>query len=248
MTTLNFSGRRALILGGSCELGVCLAEAMIFMGLYPMLTYRSEKGRQRIHEHLDGFESEYQTIFLDLASADPMAGFVDHPQLEIDYLVDLAQEDFERWVASADNNAIHSFFHGNIAARSVLIQFVARKMLAKRSGRMIFISSTAAGRPNPGQGFYAAAKLAAEALYRNLGLELANRGITTVALRPGYIYTGRGRRYLAKREAAAMAMVPTGRALEIKEVVDTILFLLSDSAMGFNATTLTMDGGMSACK
>lgn len=248
MTMLNFSGRRALILGGSCELAVCLAEAMIPMGLCPMLTYRSGKGRQRIHEHLDGLGSEYRTIFLDLASNDPVAAFIDHPQLEIDYLVDFAQEDFERWVASADSNAIHSFFHGNIAARSDLVQFVARKMLAKRRGRMVYISSAAAGRPNPGQGFYAAAKMAAEALYRNLGLELANRGITTVNLRPGYIDSGRGRRYLAKQEAAAPAKVPIGRALKIKEVVDTILFLLSDSAMGFNATTLTMDGGMSACK
>ncbi len=248
MMTLNFSGRRALILGGSCELALCLAEAMIPLGLCPILTFRNDKGRRRIDGHLEAFATDYLTISLDLAAADPMAGFCKHADLEVDYLVDFVQEDFERLVASADSRATHSFFEGNIAVRSDLIQFVARKMLAKRKGRMVYVSSTAAGRPNPGQGYYAAAKLAAEALYRNVGLELAGRGITTVNLRPGYIDTGRGRRFIEKQETATLAKVPLGRALAIREVVDSILFLLSDSAVGFNATTLTMDGGISAGK
>jgi len=53
---------------------------------------------------------------------------------------------------------------------------------------------------------------------------------------------------LKKNADAALLKVPIGRELEVSEVVDTILFLLSDSAAGFNATTLTMDGGMSSGK
>ncbi len=121
-------------------------------------------------------------------------------------------------------------------------------MLAHKKGRIVYISSTAAGRPNPGQGFYAAAKKAAEALYHNLGLELAGRGITTVTLRLGYVDAGRGRRYLVQNTRQALAKVPLGRSLAIAEIVDTIMFLLCDSAAGFNATVLTMDGGLSAGK
>ena len=121
-------------------------------------------------------------------------------------------------------------------------------MVLQGAGRMVYVSSTAAGMPNPGQGFYAAAKQASEALYRSAGLELAPRGVTTVALRPGYVNAGRGNRYLNKNADVALAKVPLGRALQIAEVVDTILFLLSDSAVGFNATALTMDGGLSAGK
>ena len=81
-----------------------------------------------------------------------------------------------------------------------------------------------------------------------MGLELAPRGVTTVTLRPGYVDAGRGQRYLKKNADAALAKVPIGRALDINEVVDTIWFLLSDSAVGFNATILTMDGGLSSGK
>jgi 3-oxoacyl-[acyl-carrier protein] reductase len=113
---------------------------------------------------------------------------------------------------------------------------------------MVYVSSAAAGRPHPGQGYYAAAKQASEALYRNVGLELSTRGVTAVTLRPGYIDAGRGLRYLEKKADDALAKVPLGRALKIDEVVDAIMFLLSDSAVGFNATILTMDGGLSAGK
>jgi len=154
----------------------------------------------------------------------------------------------EGLVPTVDGQAVGEFFDANIRARAVVIQQVARAMLARKKGRMVYISSAAAGRPNPGQAFYAAAKLAAEALYRNLGLELAGRGITTVTLRPGYVDAGRGRRYLEQNARLALAKVPLGRALTIQEVVDAILFLLCDSASGFNATVLTMDGGLSAGK
>ena len=121
-------------------------------------------------------------------------------------------------------------------------------MLKKKKGRLIFVSSTAADMPNPGQGFYAAAKLASEALYRNLGLELGDRGITTVSLRPGYIDSGRGREYIKTRGEDVLEMVPIKRALTGTEVAETILFLLSDSAAGFNATEISLDGGLTAGK
>lgn len=120
-------------------------------------------------------------------------------------------------------------------------------MLKKKGGRLIFISSGAALRPNPGQGFYAAAKLASEALYKNLGLEMGSRGITTVSLRPGYINAGRGKKFIKQNKKITDA-IPVKRAIEPGEVAETILFFLSESARSFNAVEITMDGGMSAGK
>jgi 3-oxoacyl-[acyl-carrier protein] reductase len=121
-------------------------------------------------------------------------------------------------------------------------------MIKKRRGRFIFISSTAATRPNPGQGFYAAAKLASEALYRNIGLELGERGVTAVILRPGYVDAGRGSVYLQGAGKKAIDMVPIKRAITREEIVQTILFLLSNGAAGINATEISLDGGLSAKK
>jgi 3-oxoacyl-[acyl-carrier protein] reductase len=237
-----------LILGGSCELALGLAKTMIFHGLFPVVTHRSKPGRSRITEALQGFNGQYACFTLDLNVPATLSLPDDVLGRGVDYWVDFAHGDLEGLVASADGDAVNSYFETNIANRVRVIQQVARAMVARRKGRMVYVSSLAAERSNPGQGFYAAAKQALEALYRNLGLELAPRGVTTVTLRPGYVDAGRGHRYLEKEADAALAQVPLARALETKEVVDAIMFLLSDSAVGFNATVLTMDGGLSAGK
>ena len=245
---LNFSGSRALLLGGSCDMALTLAEAMIASGLHPLLTHRNERGRARIHERLRPHGRGYEDFYLDLEAPEPNLALEEQLNKGLDYLVDMAQGDLEGLVPAVDGRAIGSFFDAYIRARAIVIQKAARAMLTRKAGRILYISSAAAGRPNPGQGFYAAAKQAAEALYRNLGLELAGRGITSVILRPGYLDAGRGRPYLQQNATQALAKVPLGRALTLQEVVDTIMFLLSDSAIGFNATVLTMDGGLSAGK
>jgi 3-oxoacyl-[acyl-carrier protein] reductase len=248
MLKLHYSGKRALILGGSCDLGLSLAEAMTTSGIHPLLTYRDARGQARIDDHLGPLGRAYDTVWLELQAAEESRRLQKPLERGVDYLVDLAHGNLEGLVAAVDGSAAAEFLHRHIAARAVVIQQVARAMLSRRRGRMVFVSSTAAARPNPGQGYYAAAKQAAEALYRSLGLELAGRGITTVTLRPGYVDAGRGRRYLERHSPQALARVPLGRALTLAEVVHAILFLLCDQAAGFNATTLTMDGGLSAGK
>jgi 3-oxoacyl-[acyl-carrier protein] reductase len=240
--------RRALILGGSCEMGIGLAGTMAEKGFHPVLTYRSDSGKVRIDKALSHAAGKYTCLLLDLNRPNGLSSLKGTLAEGLGCLVDFAQGDLEGLVASADKGAMVSYFEANITHRAQVIQQVSRTMTAQRRGRMIYVSSAAAQRPNPGQGFYAAAKQASEALYHNVGLELAACGVTTVTLRPGYIKSGRGRRYLANNADAALSKVPLGRALTINEVVETIMFLLSASAVGFNATVLTMDGGLTAGK
>ena len=196
---LCFSGCRSLILGGSSELGLVLAELMIREGLFPFLTYRKREGRKRIIDRLEKFEGSYSTVYFDLGIPESAASLFEELNQDLDYLVDLAQGDFEDLIGFADSSDVEKYFLENITARARVIKMAGRVMLRKRNGRLVFISSAAAGKPNSGQGFYAASKLAAEALYRNLGLEMECRGVTSVSLRPGYFDSGRGRRYLQKR-------------------------------------------------
>lgn len=245
---LSFFGRRVLILGGSCDLALTLAEVSIREGLFPVLTWRSEEGKERIVARLGASSERYSTARLELGSRSALDSLFEPPNDEIDYLVDFAQGDMECLIGSSNPESVERYFFENISFRAELLRRAARLMLKKRRGRLIFISSAAASRPNPGQGFYAAAKLASEALYRNLGLELASRGITAMSLRPGYIDSGRGKIYLKTHQAKALKAVPSGRALSSREVAESVLFFLSESGSGFNATEISLDGGLTAGK
>lgn len=239
--------KRGLILGGTCELALCLASQLIAQGILPVLTWRDQDGKEKIDQHLAACRGLYDTVRFDLGDPSSLKVLFDDQAAGFDFLVDFAQGDYEALIAAADEERIQAYFNENVAARAVLLKHVTRVMLRMRRGRLIFVSSSAAEKPAPGQGFYSATKLASEALYRNCGLELAGKGISSVVLRVGYVRAGRGRAFL-EHNPDALRQVPLHRALDAEEVAQTILFLLSSAAVGINATILTMDGGLSAGK
>lgn len=246
--SLHFAGTRALVLGGTCELALVLAQTMIESDLFPLLTYRDDKGLNTISEALGPFHGRYETCYLNFGDRDSLDSIFTQIGDDLNFLVDFAQGNYESLIAGADEERVYSYFMENISFRAEILKRVGRAMLKKRKGRLVFVSSAAAARPNPGQGFYAAAKLASEALYRNMGLELGERGVTTVILRPGYIDAGRGRIYLQKQGRKILEMTPIKRAITGDEIAQTILFLLSDGAASINATEISMDGGLTSGK
>jgi 3-oxoacyl-[acyl-carrier protein] reductase len=245
---LTFYGKRALLIGGSCELALALARTLMDAGIFTLLTYRSSEGQQRIIDALESFEDRYQTFHLDFSQRESLNHLPEHIGNELDYSVDFVQGDFESLIAAADDDRILHYFEENIAFRALMIKAIVRIMLKHKKGRLIFVSSAAAERANAGQGFYAAAKLASESLYRNVGLELGRRGITTLSLRPGYIDAGRGRPFMEQHHQDISRKVPIQRALDISEIIQSLLFFLSDGAAGFNAVNITLDGGLAAGK
>jgi 3-oxoacyl-[acyl-carrier protein] reductase len=245
---LEFSGKNALILGGSCEIGILLGQLMILSGLFPLMTFRSPEGEKRIASALQPVSDQYASGFLDFAQPASIDDFFSRNTGELHYLVDLIHGDLEQLVASRFSRNIGRFYEENVSMRAKVLEIVSRRMLGQKFGRLVYVSSTAAARPHPGQGFYASSKLASEAIYKNLGLELGGKNITTVVLRPGYIDVGRGRSYAASRRKEILEKIPIKRLLSAGEVAETIMFLISDSARGLNATEIVLDGGLCAGK
>ena len=249
---LTFTGKTGLIIGGGGEISLALAYKMAETGLFPILTYRSPKSLERINAVLEGVPTGFMAFPLNLSnreSIETMLFEIEKNGLEgPDYAADLAQGDFERLIASADDGDTHKYFEENITSKAALIKALARRMLPRKFGRLVYVSSAAAVRLNPGQGLYAASKQAVETLYRALGVELGGHGITTASLRLGYVDAGRGRRFLSSAPEVLIRKTPLGRALTTEEAAGMILFLLSDQALGVNATEVVMDGGLCAGK
>lgn len=258
-----------LIAGGSCELGLALGAALAADGMAVALTARDAPGAARIRAALpeatilrlhargrqrDAAGRDFSTPpALEGADAEDdtpetlperaRAALGEAPRL----FVDLLHSRFECLLAGADPADIDLWATRDIAFRARLLRAVSRSMLAARDGRCVFVSSSAAERAAPGQGYYAAAKLAGEALYRAVGVELAPRGVTACSLRLGWLDAGRGAPFLHARPADA-TLPPTGRIVTMAEAVQTLRFLLSAPATAINATTLTCDGGFGALK
>ncbi len=232
---------RILILGGTSTLALELAKRLLDgKFFYPILTFRSQSGQNRINHTLAEHCGKFGTVHFDLSNPET---FNECVRINSSYIVDFAHSDYESLIASSDPDKVAEYFNTNVSNRAIFLREVSRYMLLGRFGRLVYVSSAAAVRPNPGQGFYAAAKTASEILYKSVGCELSSKGVTTVNVRPGYIRAGRGKDYLEKH-----ASVSTDYIVSEKDVADTIIFLLSDSACRINAAEIVMDGGMSSLK
>ncbi len=239
--------KRVLMPGGTCELALCLGTKLIAQGWTPVLTWRDQTGKRKIESFYAGMTGQFDTRYLDLSDPSSLESLQAEATEGFAAMVDFAQGDYESLIAAGDDDRVRRYIAENVAARALLLKHVVRGMVRRRRGRLVFVSSSAAALPAAGQGYYAAAKIASEALYKNCGLELGGKGITSVILRVGYVSAGRGKAFHdAKPEA--VTRVPLRRTLAVEEVAETLCFLLAPAAEGFNATVLTMDGGLSAGK
>ena len=230
-----------LIRGMSCELGQTLARALVAEKCRILGISRSRESCNRL------LEAGSESVYAEEPEALPalLAGTAFHAPRAF---VDCAHSHTESLVAALDPQQIDRWSLEDIATRARFLRTVVRLMLPGREGRCLFISSAALAAPARGQGYYAAAKAAGEALYASVGLEMAARGITTCSLRLGWMDAGRGRTYLRSRTAGFASLVPTGHLVSLDEACEGLLYLLSPGARSINATVVTMDGGFSQTK
>lgn len=112
--------------------------------------------------------------------------------------------------------------------------------------RVILLSSIAGLRPTIIGGAYAASKAAVSHLCRNMAAEWAPSGVLVKALAPGTVDTPMVRNVseTAKAQGYGPAGVsPVGRVAQADDIVDVMMFLLSDAARYVTGTTIPVDGG-----
>jgi NAD(P)-dependent dehydrogenase (short-subunit alcohol dehydrogenase family) len=115
--------------------------------------------------------------------------------------------------------------------------------------RVILLSSLAALRPKVVSGAYAASKAAVTQLTRVMAAEWAPSGVLVNALAPGTVDTPMVRAVsdpTASKGYRPSGVSPVGRIAQPEDVVDVMMFLLSDGARYLAGTTIPVDGGTGA--
>jgi NAD(P)-dependent dehydrogenase (short-subunit alcohol dehydrogenase family) len=96
---------------------------------------------------------------------------------------------------------------------------------------------------------YTASKGGVQALSRELGVELAKRGVRVNALCPGPVNTPLLQELFANDPEKAerrLVHLPMGRFAEAGEIAQAALFLASDESSYVTASTFLVDGGLTA--
>ncbi len=120
---------------------------------------------------------------------------------------------------------------------------VVPHMIARRSGKIINVSSIAGEKGGRGQTNYAASKGAINALTRALAVELAPRRITVNAVAPGVIETDMSQEVRDRAGEEAKSRILLRRFGSPTDVAYAVWFLASKYADYITGEVLHVDGG-----
>lgn len=150
-------------------------------------------------------------------------------------------------VIQIEEQAWDKIMETNVKAAFFLTVEVARQMMERGSGSIVFVASTAGIRPMPFLGAYSVSKAAVLGLVRVLAYEWATTGIRVNAVAPGLIQT-RFSEALWKDEGIkeqVLRHVPMQRVGQPQEVAGAVAYLCSDEASYVSGETIVVSGGMS---
>lgn len=237
--------RRALVTGGSGDIGGAIAQALAAQGCEVLVHANANPDRaQAVAQAIADAGGHAHAIAFDLTDAAAARAALD-AELErgaIDVLVHnagihddapLAGMREEQWTRVIDVS-LHGFFH--------VTQPLLLPMARRRWGRVVALSSVAAVLGNRGQANYAAAKSGLHGAVRSLAREMASRGITANVVAPGVI-AGAMTDGLFD-DAQIKSLVPAARAGTPQEVAAVVAFLCGDAAGYVNGQIIGVNGGM----
>mgnify|MGYP001194978175 CR=1 FL=1 len=164
--------------------------------------------------------------------------------IDIDFLVlnaGLNKDNIFLRMSSEDWNSVVNV---NLNSSFHLLKHFVKKMVKKRFGRVVFISSVVAFTGNPGQVNYTASKAALSGLTKSLALELSSRNITVNSVAPGFIKSNMTDKLNNDQKNAILERIPMKRLGDSSEIAKAVGFLCSENADYITGQTLHVNGGL----
>ncbi|MBE7209808.1 MAG: SDR family oxidoreductase [Gluconacetobacter diazotrophicus] len=248
--TIDLSGRRALVTGGTRGIGLACAQVLGEAGAEVIIAGRTEAAGAAARATLEAAGHVARFIRMDVADEDDVvAAFRDGVgEAGVDIVVNNAGIAAHRDTLDADARHWNDIVDTNYKGVFLCCREALRRMTAaKRGGAIVNVGSISGIVSNvpQNQAVYNSAKAAVHMLTRSLASEFAGSGVRINAVAPGYVRTDMTRGGLEHPEWGKvwLDMTPMRRVAEPREIAEAVLFLASDLSSYVTGEVLTIDGG-----
>jgi NAD(P)-dependent dehydrogenase (short-subunit alcohol dehydrogenase family) len=233
------TGKHALVTGGGTGVGRAIALALAEAGVAVTIC-----GRRK--EQLAAVADEAAMTAL-YAEAEKARGPVDIVVANAGMSGSSAAQrtSLGDWQRTLDVNLTGSF---------LTVKPALAGMTSDKSGRVVFVASTAGLKGYAYVAPYVAAKHGVVGLMRALATELARTGVTVNAVCPGFVETDmlgesvrrivdKTGRTVEQARASLAATNPQGRFIQPQEIAAAVLWLCSEAAGSITGQAISLSGG-----
>ncbi len=242
---LDLTGKKVLVTGAGRGIGKAVAKKMLERGAIVGITSYEEKslidckaefGENAVVIGAYDLSKEEEVLKLAKDAEEKLDG--------VDILVNNAGITKDGLGIRMKNEDWKAVLNVNLDAVFYLSRDIGAKMLRRRFGRIINISSVVGAMGNVGQANYSASKGAVVSLTKTLAREYATRGVTVNAVSPGFIESDMTDVLSDKVKEMMVANIPLGKMGSQEDIANAILFLASDESAYITGQNLHVNGGM----
>lgn len=234
---MDFTGRIAIITGGTGALGAAAVHAFASSGAAVVVPYRDEGSFGRLCEALGDLATRVEGRRTDVTGAAAVAALVADVigrHGRIDFLLNLVGGYEGGRFADTDLAQWDRMLALNLRSALVCTHAVLPHLIERGSGRIITIGARSALEPPAGSSAYAASKAAVGAMTQAVAREIRTTGVTINCVAPSTIDTEANRQQLPKADPS--------RWVQPGDVAALLAYLCSDAAGAINGAVIPIYG------
>ncbi len=218
--------KKLFLTGARGDIGSAIKKVFEQSGYSVIAPSSSELNLERISEIKDYFKDKEN----DFSAIVHCAGF-NNPKK----FYDLTSKDVEK---AAKINYL-SFFE--------LVKVLSPKMVEKKQGKIVAVSSLYGSVARVGRLAYTSSKHALNGCVQNLALELAKDNVLVNCVSPGFVNTKMTMKNNSEEKIKQMIdKIPVKRLASVEEIANAVYFLCSDSNSYITGQNIVVDGGFMA--
>ena len=246
---LNFSGRTALITGGSGGIGLSIVEKLIKNKIKVIILDINTPSKKillnKFVEFIKIDLSDYKNLQLCLTE-------LKKKYKKIEYVINAAGVlwfDKDVSLEKIEINTWDKVFSINLNSIVIVLQSILPQMKKNKFGSIVHISSIdALSGDNKPQDAYGSSKAALLRLSKSISIQFANKNIRSNSILPGPVETPMQERWKKNPESKKnlSKVIPLRRVGKPSDIANSTMFLLSDESSFITGTELIVDGGLRA--
>jgi len=243
-----FKDKAILITGASRGIGAATARLFARFGGKVVINYSgSEKKAKSVQAEIaahGGVAAIYKADIAQPAECRAMVEWTINEFGQIDVLVNNAGIWKEAAIDNMSPEVLAETVNCNLNGCFYCTSAAVPDMKRRKSGKIIFVSSTAGQRGEAYHSHYSATKGALISLTKSLATELAPHNIMVNCVAPGWVDTDMSHEALVSADGPRfLSLIPLARAATAEEIAWPILFLASDMASFITGEILNVNGG-----